>query len=167
MIVLLTKCFNNSGSVRYPWVWLHGEYNLKYFGLLFLFAISGVVFTACSFDGGEAELRNRADLYWKYLSAGQTDLMYDMEYRVLRNQMDKNVYIRRHAPVVKYREPTIETVQIDKSGTMADLRIKVIASVRPRGTKKAFERPFSLNDRWVKADDGVWYHVPKSSVNKK
>ena len=167
MIVLFTKSFNNSVSVRYPWVWLHGKHTLKYFGFLFLFAIIGLVFAACSSDGGETELRNRADLYWKYRSAGQTDLIYDLEYPVLRNQMDKNTYIKRYAPVVKYREPTIEAVQIDESGNAADVRIKVIAGVRPRGAKNTFERPFSINDRWVKADDGVWYHVPKSRVKKK
>jgi len=132
-----------------------------------LFTFIGGVFVACTPDGGETELRNRADLYWNYRSTGQTDLMYDMEYPVLRNQMEKNTYIKRYAPVVKYREPVIETVQIDESGNAADVRIKVIAGVRPRGAKNTFERPFSINDRWVKADDGVWYHVPKSSVNKK
>jgi hypothetical protein len=81
--------------------------------------------------------------------------------------MDKNTYIKRYAPVVKYREPTIEAVQIDESGNAADVRIKVIAGVRPRGAKNAFEKPFSINDRWVKTDDGVWYHVPKSGINKK
>jgi hypothetical protein len=127
----------------------------------------GGLFAACAPDGGETELRNRANLYWKYRSAGQTDLMYDMEYPVLRNQIDKNTYIKRYALVVKYREPVIESVQIDESGIAADVRIKVIAGVRPRGAKNTFERPFSINDRWVKADDGVWYHVPKSRVKKK
>lgn len=166
-MLFTNRCYNGCEYNMGPWKRLYGEHTGQYPGLFLLFVFLGGLFAACATDGGETELRNRANLYWKYMSAGQTDLMYDMEYRVLRNQMDKNVYIRRHAPVVKYREPTIETVQIDKSGTVADLRIKVIASVRPMGTKKALERPFSINDRWVKADDGVWYHVPKSHVKKK
>ena len=135
MAVLFTnRCYNGCEYNVGPRKRLYGEHTGQYPGLFLLFVFLGGLFAACAPDGGETELRNRANLYWKYRSAGQTDLMYDLEYPVLRNQIDKNTYIKRYAPVVKYREPV---------------------------------RPFSINDRWVKADDGVWYHVPKSRVKKK
>jgi len=160
MVIRFPKFCNNQ------WIALQDGHSVKWFGVSCLCCIICAVFVACSSDGGETELRKRADLYWKYRSVAQTDLMYDMEYPVLTNRMDKNTYIKRYAPVVKYREPAIESVEIDEGGNAADVRIKVIAGVRPQGAKDTFETPFSINDRWVKADDGIWYHVPKSSVKK-
>jgi len=163
----LIKSFNKRSGISDQEIGLKVGYIGKWFKGLFLFVFISTLLVACSNDGGEAELRKRVDLYWKYRSNAQTDLMYDMEYPVLKNRMDKNTYIKRYAPVVKYREPVIESVQIDEDGKAADVRIKVIAGVRPQGAKNTFERPFSIDDRWVKADDSMWYHVPKSGLKNK
>ena len=167
MVMQLIKSFNKRSGISDQEIGLKVGYIGKWFKGLFLFAFISTLLVACSNDGGEAELRKRVDLYWKYRSNAQTDLMYDMEYPVLKNRMDKNTYIKRYAPVVKYREPVIESVQIDEDGKAADVRIKVIAGVRPQGAKNTFERPFSIDDRWVKADDSMWYHVPKSGLKNK
>jgi hypothetical protein len=135
-----------------------------YVALLLVFLGVGVV--GCQRQNPEQELRKRVELYWQYRAAAQADMMYDMEYPVLKAQMDKNAYIRRAAPVIKYSKPAIQEIAIDKDGITADVRIAVIVGVRPPGAKNTFEQPFTIPDRWVMADDGTWYHVPKSHWDK-
>ena len=140
---------------------------IRYLGVFLLVAFLVGLFAACASNNrGKADLRNRVKLYWKYKAAGKAGLMYDLEYPVLKDQVDRDTYIRRYVPVIKYRKPTIEAIQIDKDSTTADVQIKVIVAVRPKGIKDAFERPFSIKEHWVKADDGIWYHVPRSLVKR-
>ena len=164
-VLFSNQCRNYSKYSVGPWARPYGGF-VRYLGFFLLVAFLVALFAACASDRGKADLRNRVKLYWKYKAAGKAGLMYDLEYPVLKNQVDKDTYIRRYVPVIKYRKPTIEAIQIDKDGTTANVQMKVIVAVRPKGIKNTFERPFSIKERWVKADDGAWYHVPKSLVKR-
>jgi hypothetical protein len=131
------------------------------------FLVVGLLLVACSRDGGEAELRKRAELYWGYRADGQLDQAYDVEYQVLRNQMDRTGYIRRFSPAINYRDAEIEEIKIDEGGEAADVRLKLLVSVRPMGAKNALEKSVVQTERWVKGDDGAWYHVLALGKRKK
>ena len=134
------------------------------------YALIGVVvcillifMAACSGKDNESKLRKRVTKYWSYIIDKNGKKVYEMEYSILRKQVEPRIYERKFKKlVVLYEHPEIKSISIDKDGRTAVVKVGVTVGVRPPGSKKIFKRPVVLTEKWVLEKDGKWYHVPKN-----
>lgn len=129
-------------------------------------------FTGCSkqkqktVQDEKAALKGRVTAYWQAKASGDLSKAYDMEYPLLKKEVSRDDYLKNKKMLVKYQDIAIQEVELDKGGNAADIKIKVVARVKPPGAKNTFKAPVVITDHWVKAEDGKWYHVPKNIIKK-
>ncbi len=135
--------------------------------LLLIFTAMMAAVSGCSKPDEKAVLKERVTAYWQAKISGDLSRMYDLEYPLLKKETSRDKYLeQKKKMIVQYQNPVIQSINLDKSGDSADVKIKVVAGVKPLKAKNTFKAPVVITDHWVKAEDGKWYHVPKNIMKK-
>ncbi len=116
-------------------------------------------------DQGEI-LKARALEYWNLVNSEDTIKAYEFEYPVYRKKISVNQYVKRFSPFKHYREINVSDIRFQPGEETADVRMEVLLEINSPAGQGSFVKRVEFTDRWIKVDNNLWYHVPKSSKKK-
>ena len=131
------------------------------------FCVLLIALGSCSRVDDEQALRSRVQEYWHMRCKGQVSDLYRYEYPLFKKEITQSEYEKYYKLIVQYENATVGQISIDPSGDAADVKINVVAGIKPPGSRKVFKHPVEITERWVKGPDGVWYHVPKKILKRR
>lgn len=131
-----------------------GRYQLAIRG-----TVGGVVLVAAlvAFFGPSQpgyELEQRAAAFWEARVLDDGLAAYQYETYAHSGEMTATQYVRALSPLLKYTDYTIHEIQEQKNEALVRVRVQYQLTIPTMG-----DVPLSmtLNERWVRFDDGRWY----------
>ena len=133
-------------------------------GSFILILILLIIFSACVKKEAiksvtdEEQLRARVVAYWNHKIEQEFDKSYEYEYPLYRKATSMVNYIRVfNIGKASWTRATVDRIDVQGDNATVDMKVGINIMV---SSSNKLEPEVFIKEKWVKVDNGIWYHVP-------